>query len=114
MTRPSSRRYVKRLWRVPKNRGALEYFAVLVTKLLVKHGWPAKWQEDPQAGGFVLLSHDDGENIPADFMEAIEIAVKITARTYRVEVAQYQNFVALSDAYAVTSGGQLKKSRVIS
>lgn len=105
----SSRRYVKRIWRVPKDRGALEYFATLVTKMLVKHGWPAKWQEDPQAGGFVIISHDHGENLPPDFIQAVETAVLILARTYRVDVALNGNFCALADTYDVTPRGDFKK-----
>lgn len=104
-----SRRYVKRIWRVPKDRGALEYLAGLVVKMLVKHGWPAKWEREPFTDGFIVLSHDHGEDLPQDFQEALEIAVRIVARTYRIDVTQYRNFVALGDEYTVTQGGHFKK-----
>lgn len=110
MTRPqSSRRYVKRLWRVPKDRGALEYFAALVTKALVKHGWPAKFQLEPQIDGFAIHSHDDGEALPEDFLGAVDIAARIVARTYRVDVAISGNWVGLNREYVVTAGGHFKE-----
>lgn len=104
----SNRRYVKRVWRVPKHRGALEYFATLVVKALVKHGWPAKWRPDPFTGGFLILHVDGGESLPDDMEHAARIAVRVTARMYRVEVVQSGNFVALDGHYEVTAGGHFK------
>lgn len=116
----SSRRYVKRVWRVPRTRGpnkfeqypvpAWEFFAMLVVKLLVKHGWPAKF-EQVQTGvdGFVVVSHDHGEALPPDFLEAVEIAVRIVARTYRVEIEHHENFVCLCCDYEITKGRHFKK-----
>ena len=107
----TSRRYIKRVWRVPKDRGALEYLAALVTKALVKHGWPARFVLDPITEGFLV--HEQGRPVgplPSDFQSALEAAVRITARTYRVDVAQYDNWVGLNRQYAVTVGGHFKES----
>lgn len=106
---PSSRRYVKRLWRVPKDRGALTYFATVVTKALVKHGWPAKWQAEPFTDGFVILSHYDGDALPEDFLGAVEIAAQIAARTYRVDVSISGNWIGFNREYDVTKGGHFKE-----
>lgn len=107
----SSRRYVKRLWRVPKDRGALEYLATLIVKMLVKHGWPASWRREPFTDGFVVVSHDHGEALPPDFLEAVQIAARIVARTYRVEIEQHGSFVGLLCDYEVMAGGHFKKLR---
>lgn len=105
----SSRRYVKRTWRVPKNRGALEYFATLVQKALRKHGWPAKFEFDREAGGFVVLHVDGGLTLPPDFEDAFAIAVRIVARTYRVEVEQYANWANFTREYRVAPGGHFRE-----
>ena len=106
-----SRRYVKRIWRVPKDRGALEFLAVQIVKALVKHGWPARWEYDPQAGGAVICSHDHGEALPPDFLAAVEAVTRITARSLRVELDAYRNFVALAHDYEVTPRGTLKRTK---
>lgn len=104
-----SRRYIKRVWRVPKDRGALEYLAALVVKALVKHGWPAVWKEAPSTDGFVIYEQGSSGDLPPDFQAAVEIAVRIIARTYRVDVTQYENWVGLNRDYAITKGGHFKE-----
>lgn len=111
MTPPlSSRRYLKRIWQVPKTRGPAEYLATLITKALRKHGWPAKWehaQRDPFA--FFILHQDLRLDYPADFAEAVAMAVRITAKAYRVNVAFNEGCVSFLDAYRVTNpGGHFK------
>lgn len=108
----SSRRYVKRVWRVPKDRGALEFFATVVTKALVKHGWPARFEIDqdvPFWTGFYICEVGGGRDLPADFLAAVQIAAKIAARTYRVEIEVDGNFIDLAKAYELTSGGHLRE-----
>lgn len=105
----SSRRYVKRIWRVPKDRGALEYFATLVVKMLVKHGWPAKWERVPFTDGVEILSHDDGTALPHDFLNAVEVAARIVGRSYRVEIEVAGSFVGFLADYEVTAGGHFRK-----
>lgn len=105
----TSRRYVKRIWRVPKTRGALEYCATLVVKALVKHGWPARWQEVPFTGGFEILVEGGNADPQPDFIAAIEIAGRIVARTYRLDIVQHRNFIALEREYEVTVGGHFKE-----
>jgi hypothetical protein len=110
----SSRQYIKRVWRVPKDRGALEYFATLVIKALVKHGWPASFVAVPHTDGFVIKHVGGvGPDLPRDFQEAAEIAVRIVARTYRVEVLQLDNWVGFQRRYVVTSGGHFKEDKTL-
>lgn len=103
----SSRRYIKRVWRVPKDRGALEYFGTVVLKALVKHGWPAKLDLDPETNGFLIRHIDGGDILPPDMEEAFGIAVRIAARTHRVEVSTYSNWCGLDHEYRVTNGGHI-------
>lgn len=103
-----NRRYVKRVWRVPKDRGALEYFATLVLKSLIKHGWPAKLVLDPASEGFLIHQVEGGETLPPDFEDAFAIAVRIVARTYRVEVSRYANWCGLDHRYRETAGGHFR------
>lgn len=106
----TSRRYIKRVWRVPKDRGATTYFAALVTKALVKHGWPAAYET--YATGAVGIEHRfDGLDWPSDFQEAVDIALRITARTYRVEVSLEDGLVILHKPYTVTKGGHFREIR---
>lgn len=100
-----SRRYVKRIWRVPKDRGALEYFAALLTKALVKHGWPAKYQIEPLSDGFLILHVDGLDGLPPDMERAVEIAARVVARVYAVEILQHRNWVSLAREYRVGAGG---------
>lgn len=107
----SSRRYIKRVWRVPSDRGALERFATLVVKALVKHGWPAKWQPMTTAPGFYVHHVDTAwEDNPPDFLNAVEIAVRIVARTYRVDVSEQLGAVRFNRHYRVGPGGHFRPS----
>lgn len=74
----------------------------------MKHGWPAKWQEVPFTDGFVIQNATGGDLAP-DFLNAAEIAVRIVARTYRVDVTQHVDWVGLNRNYAVTNGGQFRE-----
>ncbi|VDC31845.1 hypothetical protein [Pseudogemmobacter humi] len=105
----SSRRYIKRVWRVPKDRGALDYFATLVVKALVKHGWPARWELAEFTDGFVIYEQGATGPLPSDMQRAAEIAVRIVARTYRVDVTQFDNWVGLNRSYTVTASGHFKE-----
>lgn len=104
----TSRQYIKRVWRVPKDRGATAYLAALVVKALVKHGWPAKslpmkWSDE----GF-YIAHVDGrvcEDLPDDMAAAVAIAVRIVARTHRLDVSENFGSVILNRRYIVTDGG---------
>lgn len=112
MSRPlSSRRYIKRVWRVPKHRGALEYLSALVVKALRKHGWPADAVLDPITEGFIIKHNGGGDTLPPDFQNAAEIAVRIVARTYRVDVTQHLEWVGLNRRYRVTEGGQFREEK---
>lgn len=105
----SSRRYVKRVWRVPKHRGATEYLATLVTKLMIKHGWPVKWEELRSVDGFAIVPHDGSREMPADMLEAAQIACRIIARTYRVDVDEQFGVVIFNRSYRVTDGGHFRE-----
>lgn len=108
----SSRRYVKRIWRVPKTRGPVEYLATLIVKALVKHGWPATWDEgqyDPWA--FWIRSKDviPGDEPPSDFANAVEIACRIIARTYKVDVSVFDGYVKFNRPYVVSTAGHFRE-----
>ncbi len=112
MQNPSSRRYVKRVWRVPKDRGAPTYLAALVHKALVKHGWPAKVELCPDnwGDGFQVLHHDTGLEASNDFWEAVSIACRIVSRTYNVEIdIGHNGLVMFLKEYTVTNGGFFKE-----
>jgi hypothetical protein len=104
----TSRQYIKRVWRVPKDRGAPAYLAALVVKALVKHGWPAQskplaWSDE----GF-YIAHVDGrsyEQLPDDMAAAVAVAVRIVARTHRLDVTENFGSVILNRRYIVTDGG---------
>lgn len=107
-----SRRYVKRVWRVPKDRGASAYLAALVHKALVKHGWPARVEPVPSnwGDGFQVLHCDTGLEAAVDFWQAVEIACRIAARTYRVEIdIGPRGLVMLEKEYRITSGGLFRE-----
>lgn len=97
----SSRRYVKRVWRVPKDRGPVEYLATLVVKALIKHGWPAVWRPMRHVDGFYVEHVDYGFESPSDFLNAVRIAVAITARAYGVEVSECAGAVTFNLRYSV-------------
>lgn len=102
----SSRRYLKRVWRVPKDRGPAEYLATLIVKALRKHGWPAEWRAskyDPDA--FWIIHDQHIYDHPPDFSEAVGIAVRVTARTYRVDVTESEGYVTINRPYRVTMPG---------
>lgn len=108
----SSRRYVKRVWRVPKDRGAPAYLAALVHKLMVKHGWPTKVVPVPEnwGDGFFIRHFDTGEVAADDFWAAAETAVRIVARTYGVEFDhEVTGVVMIPDDYIVTKAGFVRK-----
>lgn len=109
----SSRRYVKRVWRVPKDRGASVYLAAIVVKSLVKHGWPAQSKPSPNGEGF-LIAHVDGrlcEELPHDFCDATAIAVRIAARTHRLDVTESLGYVTFNRPYSVTDGGHFREEK---
>lgn len=106
----ASRRYVKRVWRVPKERGPVPYLAALVTKALVKHGWPARYKLDPGNAGVSIL-YDKSHDLPDDFAEAVSIAVRIVARTYRIDVSEHAGHIILNRPYRVGAGGHFVELR---
>lgn len=118
--RLSSRRYLKRVWRVPKPATNLpqhvvkaeERLGTLVLKLLRKHGWPAVLVLDREPGsldGFAIHHDTAGPDGPDDFVNAVGIAVRIIAAMYRVEVSEYRGSVALDRLYHVTPQGTFKE-----
>lgn len=105
-----SRRYLKRIWRVPKHRGASEAFATLVVKALRKHAWPADWMEypDDEDGAFYIIHKDLGHDMPPDFEAAVEIALRVTARAYRVEIDAWKGRVEWVKPYSVNDRGEFR------
>ena len=107
----SSRRYLRRVWQVPKHRGPAEYLAMLIVKALRKHGWPADWKPascDPYS--FFITHKDLGLSYPPDFAEAVAIAGRVTAKAYRVEVRYDDGLFTFLRSYRVTiPGGHFKE-----
>lgn len=99
------------MWRVPTDRGAPAFFAAVVVKSLVKHGWPAKAVPFPAnwGDGFTIEHYKAGPDAPEDFWGAVEIAVRIAARTYRVEVDEYRGAVTFLKEYVVTPARLMKE-----
>lgn len=107
----SSRRYIKRVWRVPKDRGALVYFAALVAKALVKHGWPVTCEPEPLSYGIIIKHVGGGPDLPPDLSAASAVAVRIVARTYRLDVTHHGDFVFLNRFYFVAAGGHFREDK---
>lgn len=108
----NSRRYIKRVWRVPQDRGPAEYLAALIVKALVKHGWPAVWdfcQLPGEPDAFEIKHKFEPDMPPVDFLEAVEIACRIICRTYRVDATQHRGFVNLNRPYRVGPGGHFRE-----
>lgn len=100
------------MWRVPKDRGAPTYLAALVHKALVKHGWPAKVELVPSnwGEGFQVLHYHEGLEAADDFWQAVQIACRIAARTYRVDIdIGERGLVMFLKEYTVTTGGFFKE-----
>lgn len=83
-------------------------FATLVTKALVKHGWPATWQAT-DFDGFQIVHVDGGDTLPPDFQNAVQIAARIVARTYSVQISIADNWVGLDLPYTITPRGAFKE-----
>lgn len=106
----SNRQYVKRLWRIPKDRGAPEAFGSLLVKAMVKHGWPVKLEVIGQ-DGFRVKHINGSDELPSDVQQALDIAARICSRTYRVEISQIENCVYLEQPYRVGAGGHFIKEK---
>lgn len=103
-----SRKYIKRPWRIPKDRGAPEFLAALIVKALVKHGWPAKYEMHDAFAGFQILHVDDLYDARPDFWCAVGVACRIVARTQRAEIDEANGFVTLLKVYSVHPAGYLR------
>jgi hypothetical protein len=109
-----SRRYLKRVWRVPKDRGAAECFAALCLKMLRRHGWPAVIGPNvyPEEDFSFDLQHDElGYKAPPDFWQAVSIAVRIQAAQSRVYVREYAGHVVMLVPYDVNERGEFKERK---
>lgn len=108
-----SRRYIKRVWRVPQDRGAAYYLGAIVVKSLIKHGWPAKFDLLKYSEGFrVLMVGHEGDHLPPDFARAVSIAVAIAARTYRIDVSELDGDVTFNRLYRVAAGGHFRENKL--
>lgn len=110
----SSRHYLKRVWRVPKDRGARDYFATLVVKALRKHGWPASFEAsafEADTSFLIFCDHPSGREAGSDFWDAVSVAVRIIARTYRVDASEGFGVVTLNRRYTVTLGGHFREEK---
>ena len=109
----SSRRYIKRIWQVPKDRGPVEYIATLCVKALRKHGWPVDWQRLPHTAQSFMFTHNGGGyDLPPDLADAIAICCRIVAKTYRIDMSEDLGVVTVHRRYRVTEYGQLREITV--
>jgi hypothetical protein len=111
-----SRRYIERIWRVPKDKGAVHFFASLCVKALIKHGWPSFYldAEDPLSFyiGYIGETRADNrlwDDLPADFTNAVAQAVAVVARQHRMQsdVSTLHGRVSIARKYTVKVGGFL-------
>jgi hypothetical protein len=107
-----SRRYLERLWRVPKDQGALHMFATLTVKALRKHGWPADWREGESPLTFYIfyLAGDDRQPVefdemPHDFSAAADDCVCNLASQHDVQLSVFYGRVRLLRYYTIKKGG---------
>lgn len=108
----SARRYIKRIWQVPKTRGPVEYLATLIVKALRKHGWPADWQVSfyDAHDTFYIIHKDLRHDGPPDFCEAVSIACRVLARQHNIDVTESGGVVTFNRPYRVTiPGGHFKE-----
>lgn len=90
----------------------MDYFATLVCKSLVKHGWPAVWHTARVAFSysfFIDYHPEKGRPCPS-FWAAVSIAVRVTAKTHRVAAIEDHGFVELTKPYIVTERGAFRES----
>lgn len=83
-----------------------------MAKALVKHGWPAKLRlpstiDDPWS--FYIDHAETGSDAAPDFWAAVEIATRVVARAYRIDVAESLGHVLFNRQYTLTLGGHFKE-----
>lgn len=83
-------------------------FATLTVKALVKHGWPATF-EKTDCDGFIVKHIDGADKLAPDFVNAVQVAARIVARTYDVQISISENWVGLDLPYQITSRGTFKE-----
>lgn len=101
----------KKVWRVPKNRGAAVYFGAHVCKVMTRHGWPAIAEEVKHHDPGVYILHETlGADAAPSFWRAVETAVRIVSETLQVEVVFYPPYtVIFMHEYKVLPCGLMKK-----
>lgn len=79
--------------------------------MLVKHGWPAVWKASglPGFDAFLIEYHHEKGLPGPDYWAAVSTAVRIVARTYRVDVTEHKGFVEFNKSYRVTDGGHFRE-----
>lgn len=73
-----------------------------MTKALVKHGWPVKWQ--PHGENTFRLEHHKTGDTPPDMLNAIRICARIVARTYNVDIDVNFSSITLNREYIIRHG----------
>jgi hypothetical protein len=83
--------------------------AALIVKALVKHGWPSRYVLSPYPDTFRIEHYHTGRDAAPEYWQAVEIACRIVARAYRVEIDANEGVVILHGSYEVTSRGSIRK-----
>jgi hypothetical protein len=105
----SSRRYVKRIHRVPKHMGAVNMVGALIVKLMIKHGWPVDYTYSDIDLSVSVKHADDPLGWRDDMQHALDIAVSIVARTYGLSLSIFNQAVYLDYDYYVDPYGAIKR-----
>ncbi|MGQ0610432.1 MAG: hypothetical protein ACT4N9_04920 [Paracoccaceae bacterium] len=64
-----------------------------------------KYEREPFTDGVLILHVDGVDPLPPDIERAVEVACRVLAGVYRIEVTQHRNFVSLAREYRVGAGG---------
>jgi hypothetical protein len=98
-----SRAWSKRVWRVPKDKGAVVYAAALCHKMLVKHNWPAV--VTIRDGGF-SMKHKFLDQNPPDFVDACSVAFRTLGRVHKLDLFDFGDASCwFNREYRVVAGG---------
>ena len=77
---------------------------------MVKHGWPAKWRPLVNEEWAFRIVHDLRDTaLPSDFEKAMQIAVRVITKTYRVDAYEEDGVVTFARPYLVTTGGHFQE-----
>jgi len=81
----------------------------LIVKALVKHGWPASFSIQVGYQIQINYAHPAGLKPGADFWDAVAIASRIVARTYRLHITERWGVIIFEKPYMVNDRGEFRE-----